>query len=40
MLKNGYKVAKYLMTDYWLDIGRIEDYESAQNDYEKHFKVN
>ena len=37
MLKQGKKVAKYLMEDYWLDIGRIEDYEKAQTDYKDHF---
>ena len=37
MLKNNQKVAKYLMKDYWLDIGRIEDYEKAQTDYKEHF---
>ena len=23
---------KYQMTEYWLDIGKIEDFEKAQND--------
>ena len=31
------KIGRYLMKDFWLDIGRVEDYEKAQNDYEKHF---
>jgi len=31
-------IAKYEMTEYWLDIGRLTDYEKAQDIYEKHFK--
>lgn len=37
MLKNKMKVAKYKMRDYWLDIGRLEDYQVARDDYKKHF---
>ena len=37
MLKNGMPVAKYEMSEYWLDIGRIDDYEKAEEIYEKHF---
>lgn len=37
-LKNNVKVAKYEMKEYWLDIGRLNDYEQAQDIYEKHFK--
>ena len=37
MLSRGEKIAKYLLQDYWLDIGRIEDYKKAQNDYMKYF---
>ena len=31
------KVAKFNIMDYWLDIGRIEDYTTAQDAYEKYF---
>lgn len=37
MLKAKMKVAKYKMRDYWLDIGRLEDYQVARDDYKKHF---
>lgn len=38
MLKDKIPVAKYLIKEYWLDIGRIEDYNQAQNVYDEHFK--
>ena len=31
-------IPKYLMTEFWLDIGQIDDYTEAQLAYEKHFK--
>lgn len=34
------RVGKYLMHDYWLDIGRSNDYKTAQNVFQKHFKKN
>ena len=37
MLSKNMKVAKYLMKQFWLDIGRIEDYETAQEVYKEHF---
>jgi len=30
-------VTKYDLKEYWLDIGRINDYEKAQEVYKKHF---
>lgn len=39
MLKNHMKVAKYLMNEYWLDIGQIDDYQIAQAAYKEHFNV-
>lgn len=30
-------VARYLMKEYWLDIGQIESYETAQDAYKEHF---
>ena len=36
MLKDGLPVAKYEMMEYWLDIGRVDDYEKAQDIYKDH----
>lgn len=33
MLKERQKVYKYDIREYWLDIGRIDDYEKAQEDF-------
>lgn len=30
-------VAKYEIKEYWLDIGQVDDYEKAQNEFIKHF---
>ena len=37
MLGEGSPIAKYELNEYWLDIGRLNDYEKAQKDYSKHF---
>lgn len=37
MLRRGKKIGKYLSRDYWLDIGRVEDYQQAQLAYTDHF---
>ena len=37
MLEEDMKIAKYEMHEYWLDIGRIDDYEKAGEIYDKHF---
>jgi NDP-sugar pyrophosphorylase family protein len=37
MLASGRKVARYLTQDYWIDIGRVEDYQQAQTGYNEHF---
>lgn len=31
-------IPKYLMQEFWLDIGQLNDYTEAQLAYEKHFK--
>ena len=36
LLENGEKVVGCPSDDYWLDIGRKEDYQSAQKFFEKH----
>ena len=38
MLARNLPVAKYEMAEYWLDIGRIDDYEKAQDIYSKHLE--
>jgi NDP-sugar pyrophosphorylase family protein len=37
--RGGSRVAKYEMSEYWLDIGRINDYEKVQDAYNNYFKV-
>ena len=37
MLDDGHPVSKYDLQDYWLDIGRIDDYYTAQKEYNSHF---
>jgi NDP-sugar pyrophosphorylase family protein len=36
MLAAKIPITKYELTDYWLDIGQIQDYEKAQNFYEDY----
>lgn len=36
MLEKGAPVTKYEMFEYWLDIGRADDYEKAQELYSSH----
>ena len=38
MIRDGRTVSRYLMEEYWLDIGRIEDYQEAEDAYETHFR--
>ena len=35
LLKNGEKVVCYPSDDYWLDIGRAEDYQKANDVFSK-----
>jgi NDP-sugar pyrophosphorylase family protein len=39
LLGKGMNVAKYEMKEYWLDVGRVTDYEKAQEAYDSYFKV-
>ena len=39
MLAEKDPVSKYELRDYWLDIGRIDDYYTAQEEYNKHFNA-
>lgn len=36
LLTTNNQVAKYEITEYWLDIGRIADYEKAQEEFKNH----
>ena len=38
MLAEGLPVSKYEIEEYWLDIGRVDDFQKAQDLYERHFK--
>ncbi len=38
MLANNHPITKYLLKEYWVDIGIIEDYDKARTIYEEHFK--
>lgn len=37
MLADKMPIAKYDLQEYWLDIGRIDDYEKAQDEFRKNF---
>ena len=37
MLNEKQEVTKYDLKEYWLDIGRLNDYEKAQEIYNEHF---
>ncbi len=38
VLNKGYKVSPYPIIEYWLDIGRVEEYKKANIDYKEHFE--
>jgi len=38
LLQRRLPVAKYELKEYWLDIGRLADYEKAQEVYQTHFR--
>jgi len=38
ILRKKEKVCGYISKDYWLDIGRFDDYQKAQIDFKKNFK--
>jgi len=40
MLYDKQLVTKYELNEYWLDIGRLNDYEKAQEIYNEHFLEN
>ncbi|MFZ1320189.1 MAG: sugar phosphate nucleotidyltransferase [Ignavibacteria bacterium] len=38
MIRENSIVSKYELKEYWLDIGRLNDYEKAQEVYNEHFE--
>lgn len=37
MIAADERVARYLINDYWLDIGQVDDYSKARTEYEQYF---
>jgi len=37
LLYDNIRISKYEIIDYWLDIGRVTDYQDAQDFYKEHF---
>jgi NDP-sugar pyrophosphorylase family protein len=37
MLQIKSPISKYELKEYWLDIGRIDDFETAQTDFQNNF---
>lgn len=37
LLDQGEPVGRYQMSEYWLDIGQIDDYSKAEEAYQEHF---
>jgi len=38
MLAKGLPISHYPIQEYWLDIGQVDDYEKAQNEFKEHFQ--
>ena len=38
LLLNDRKVGRYLLKEYWVDIGVVEDYDEARKIYDEHFR--
>ncbi len=38
MLSGARPISRYLIKDYWLDIGQVEDYDSARSEVERNFQ--
>ena len=39
MLEKKKMITKFMINDYWLDIGQVDDYEKAQEIYKNHFQA-
>jgi NDP-sugar pyrophosphorylase family protein len=37
MVSTGKPASRYLIHDYWIDIGQVDDYSEARNAYAEHF---
>ena len=37
MTENGEEIVAFPLREYWLDVGRIDDFERANDDYPRHF---
>ena len=37
LIKNNEKVVSFPLNEYWIDVGRINDYQKANNDYNNIF---
>ena len=37
MIEAQEPVSRYLISEYWLDIGQVDDYSQARTEYEQHF---
>ena len=37
MLAESKPISRYQISEYWLDIGQVEDYTQAREEYSKHF---
>ena len=40
LIQQGAKLLSYPLTEYWMDIGQLDDFERAQTDYEELFGGN
>ena len=40
LIQQGEKLLSYPLTEYWMDIGQLDDFERAQTDYEELFGEN
>jgi len=38
MLEKKLPITKYLLKEYWIDVGVVEDYEKARGVYDEHFR--
>jgi NDP-sugar pyrophosphorylase family protein len=38
MLERGEPIGRYLLSEYWLDLGQIDDYSQAEAAYRDHFE--
>jgi NDP-sugar pyrophosphorylase family protein len=38
LIARGERVTRYLIHEYWLDIGQVDDYSVARNEYKQNFE--